>query len=170
MRILLILALIQTTTLLSAQNIEESRYSVSFEISNTAFNTVEGTLKGMTGEVLFKKGNLSASVFDVCLDVSTINTNNDKRDEHLRQEDWFHVEKYPTICFKSERVTQSESKYKAVGKLTMHGITKEVEIPFKVDGQMLKGELTLIRQDYGVGGGSLLVGDEVALEIEFDLK
>lgn len=154
----------------NAQDFDVDQYSVSFEISNTAFNTVKGKINGLKGAVLFDKKNLEASYFDVCLDVTTLSTGNQKRDEHLQEEEWFNTEKYPSICFKSNQLIETKSGFKAVGELTMHGYTKQVEFPFKLDNEELKGKLTLDRQAYEVGGSSLLVGDEVKIEMEFRLN
>ncbi|MFK7907005.1 MAG: YceI family protein [Chitinophagales bacterium] len=151
----------------SAQNIQSEQSQVSFEISNMGFNTVEGSFKGMKGTVDFRPQDLSNSNFNVCVDATTVNTGNSTRDKHLRNEKHFEVEKYPTICFVSSTVTQSNSGYITQGKLTMHGITKEVEIPFTYSNQQFLGEITVDRLDYGIGPkGGFMMGRTVDLEIK----
>lgn len=118
----------------------------------------------MSGLVKFDDKDLPSSVFDLCIDASTINTGNSKRGEHLKKDDFFHVGKYPSICFKSESIVKNGSTYAAIGKLNMRGIEKEVRISFTYKDHVLPGKLTLRRQDYGVGKSSLLVEDEVMLD------
>ncbi len=151
----------------SAQNIQNEQSQVSFEISNMGFNTVEGTFKGMKGTIDFRSEDLTNSSFNVCVDAATVNTGNSTRDKHLRNEKHFEVEKYPTICFVSSSITQSNSGYTTKGKLTMHGVTKEVEIPFTYANQQFLGTITVDRLDYGIGPKrGFMMGRTVDLEIK----
>ncbi len=134
-----------------AQTINAGKSLVSFEIGNLGFNTVDGTFKKMTGEVKFSPSDLSSSSFDICIDASTVDTDSRKRDEHLKNEDFFDVEKHPKICFKSEIITKQDGKYITKGKLTMHGVTKQVEIPFSYSNNTFRGSLTVNRYDYEIG-------------------
>ncbi|MDW7693023.1 YceI family protein [Flammeovirgaceae bacterium SG7u.111] len=143
-----------------------SKSKVKFEVSNLAFNTVEGTFTDMIGTVKFSEEDFSNSYFNVCIAAKSVNTENDTRDEHLRTEDFFHVEKYPNICFKSSSIKKTANGYTAIGKLTMHGITKEVNIPFTFISNTFSGSLTLDRTDYNVGSDrSFMIGKEAKLEI-----
>lgn len=150
-----------------AQEIVESESRIDFKIKNLLVNTVKGTFSGMTGEVTFMENDLKNSKFNVCVDASTVNTGIEKRDEHLRTEDFFHVEKYPKICFESNSITKTESGFKTEGKLTMHGVTKEVSIPFLNGENTLVGSFILNRKDYSVGEdvGSFTADDEVQVTI-----
>jgi len=148
-----------------AQTINNDKSVVNFKISNMKMKTVKGTFSGMKGTVNFTPNNFASSNFDVCIDASTVNTENKKRDDHLRTADFFDTEKYPTICFKSKSITKNADTYLAKGTLTMHGITKEVEIPFTFSNNVLKGTLTVKRLDYKVGEstGEFMVGNEVEM-------
>jgi len=148
-------------------NINSEKSEVTFEVSNMKFRTVEGSFSGMTGEINFDENDLSVCGFGVCIDAATINTKSKKRDNHLKNEDFFDVEKYPTICFESESVSKTSKGFSAKGELTMHGYTREIEIPFTFDGTTFKGNLTLERLDYkvGEGYGGFMVGKEIELEI-----
>ncbi len=150
-----------------AQSINSSKSEVTFEIGNLVFNTVEGKFKKMTGEVIFKASDLSAARFDVCVDASTIDTGSRKRDDHLRNEDFFDVKQYPKICFQSNTISKKGKNYLAKGKLTMHGITKKVEIPFSYSNKTLKGSLTVNRYDYNIGlsTSKFMVSKETEIEI-----
>ncbi|MCF8296260.1 MAG: YceI family protein [Saprospiraceae bacterium] len=150
-----------------AQTINAEKSKVTFEIGNMEVRTVEGSFNGMTGTVVFKPKELDKSSFNVCIDASTINTDDKKRDVHLRSADFFHVEKYPEICFKSESVVIDGGVYKTRGKLTIHGVTKDVEIIFGYKDNVLLGNLTLNRLDYNIGKetNTFMVSDEVKLTI-----
>ncbi|HRO45436.1 YceI family protein [Agriterribacter sp.] len=144
---------------------------IGFKIRNFGVN-VSGSFKGLEGKIIFFPDSLSASHFDVTIDVKTINTGINQRDNHLRSEDYFEIAKYPHIHFLSERITTSTNKaYLFVfGKLTIKDITKEISFPFKVtpkdDDYIFEGEFTLNRRDYNVGGGSITMGDNVTLNLK----
>ncbi|MFT6150534.1 MAG: polyisoprenoid-binding protein YceI [Saprospiraceae bacterium] len=154
---------------LGGQKISETKSSVSFTIGNMRINTAEGTFTGMKGEVDFDEKNLKTSSFGVTIDAATVKTDSEKRDNHLKNEDFFDVKKYPTITFKSSAVVRSkkEGYYIAKGKLTMHGVTKDVKIPFTYGNKTFKGRLKVKRLDYGVGAdtGTFMVSDEAVINI-----
>lgn len=147
--------------------INTGQSKVTFEVSNFKFRTVKGNFTGMNGEINFDKNDFSICEFNVCIDASSIDTKSKKRDNHLKNEDFFYVEKYPTICFESLSVSKTNSGFSTKGDLTMHGQTREVDIPFSFDGTTFKGELTLDRLDFKVGEsvGGFSVGKKVELEI-----
>ena len=115
---------------LSGQTINTDDSKVTFSVSNMAFNTVTGSFKGMEGTIHFLADDLTTSEIDVCIDASTVDTENEKRDEHLKNEDFFEVAKYPKICFKSSEIVKTTTGYKTTGILTMHGVSETVTIPF----------------------------------------
>lgn len=152
---------------LFAQKIDTTKSKVDFEVSNMAVNTVEGTFSGMKGDVNFDERDLEKSSFNVCVDVKTVDTDSKGRDEHLLKDDFFNVDSFPTICFKSTAIKKSADGYLATGKLTMRGVTKEVEIPFTYIDKTFKGTLTVNRLDYNVGEdvGGFMVGKEIEMVI-----
>ncbi|MGB0423177.1 MAG: YceI family protein [Flavobacteriales bacterium] len=154
---------------LSAQNINEAKSLVRFEISNMKFNTVEGTFKGMTGNVDFDPSDLENAAIEVCIDATSVNTESEKRDEHLRKEDFFDTNKFPTICFNSSKFEFIDGSFYVTGILTLRGIQKEVTLPFtrNQNGFGLVGALTINRLDFSIGAetGTFMVGNEVNLEI-----
>lgn len=148
------------------QSIVQDFSSVTFEISNLGINTVDGTIYGMTGDIVFNTENLKDSYFNVCIDPATINTGIEKRDISLQNEDYFHMEKFTTICFNSITIIETSAGYRTNGRLTIRGISKEVELPFTLDNNMLKGQLEINRLDYDIGPSSgFLVGKIVRIEI-----
>ena len=152
---------------LQAQTINTQKSAANFTIKNMKWVTVEGNFTGMKGDVKFDEADLANSSFNVCVDATTVNTDNKARDKHLRNEDFFHVEKYPDICFVSTSISQKGSKFVTDGQLTMHGVTKNVSIPFTYSNGEFKGQLKISRYDYKVGEstGTFMVGEAVNLEI-----
>ena len=155
-----------------SQTSENAESFVNFSLSNLGLFTVQGTVKGMKGTVIFRSDAHSNARFDVCVDAATINTGNRKRDEHLRSSDWFNVARHPEICFQSSSVKQTAIGYLAKGELTMRGVTKSVELPFTHSEGKLIGTLTLSRLTYGVGvnTGTFTVGDDVTVTITCNME
>ena len=148
---------------------------IGFKIKNFGIS-VNGSFNGLGGEIIFFPDSLNADHFNVTIDVKTINTGIDQRDNHLRSEDYFEVAKYPYIHFVSERITKSTNKdYLFVfGKLTIKDVTRKISFPFKVtpDGKSLnfEGEFTLDRRDYHVGGRSITLSDKVTVKLKLLAK
>lgn len=150
----------------TAQTIDATASKVTFTISNMGLNTVEGTFTGMKGSINFSPDEVANAAFNVCVDANTVDTGISKRDEHLKRDDYFDVATYPTICFASSKVTKTASGYTTTGTLTMHGVSKTVEIPFTFVDQVFTGTLIVERKDYRIGpSGGFMVGHEVEMEI-----
>lgn len=143
---------------------------VKFRIKNFGVN-VNGSLKGLDGKIVFNADSLTLIQFDVSIQTNTIHTGIDQRDNHLQQEEYLDVKKYPTISFVSTSVTTSTNKdYLFVfGKLTIKDVTKEISFPFKAtpkgDDYLFEGEFTFNRRDYNVGGGSITMSDNVTVQL-----
>lgn len=151
----------------NAQTIDSGNSKVNFSIKNMKVRTVEGTFSGMKGEIRFDKTDLANSSFKVTIDAATINTENEKRDDHLRSEDFFHVETYPVISYESSSIKNTSEGYMTTGTLSMHGVSKEMEIPFTYSNKQFRGTLEVNRFDYkiGEGTGKATVGETASLEI-----
>jgi len=156
-----------TFTINSTKTIDSTNSGVSFEITNLKVNTVKGSFSGMKGDIEFDENDLANSKFNVCVDASTVNTGSSGRDEHLLKEDFFNVNKNPTICFQSNFIKKVKGKFQTTGKLTMNGITKIVTIPFEYDGTNFKGDLKVNRFDYKVGEeyGTWTISSEATIKI-----
>jgi polyisoprenoid-binding protein YceI len=109
-----------------------------------------GEFSGLKGTVNFDPADLAASKFDCSIDVASINTGNGMKNTHAKSEKWFDAEKYPTIQFTSSAITKTAAGYETKGTLTMHGVQKEVVIPFTFENDLFKGSLTVNRLDYNV--------------------
>ena len=130
-------------------------------------NTVSGTFTGMRGTVQFNPQDLAGSSFSVCIDAASVKTGNNRRDRHLREEEYFDVERFPAICYVSDLISQTDEGFITRGKLTIKGVTRIVSIPFVKEGNTLRGTFSLNRLDYNVGDGvsTFLVSDAVEVTI-----
>ena len=129
-----------------------------------ATNKAEGNFKTFSGEVVFNESNLAASSFNVQIDVASINTGNGLKNNHAKSDKWFDAKKYPQIKFISSAINKSATGFEAKGSLEMHGVKKEVTIPFTFGNNTFKGSLSVNRKDYGIVGiGD--VGNTVKLDI-----
>ena len=158
---------------------------ILFEIKHI-YSTVRGHFSDFTGEVFFDPDNLEKSKFDFVVRVDSINTNNGKRDNHLRSGDFFDANKYPVMTFKSSRVSHAGgNKYVLKGKMTIKDVTKDMVLEFIYWGQkenpFKKSELvagfdtrfSINRLDYHVGNGKFhkmgVVGKDVDILISLEV-
>lgn len=155
------------TTFLQAQSIDAQQSKANFSVNNMRWMTVEGNFTGMKGNISFDEADLASASFNVCMDAATVNTDNQKRDDHLRNADFFDVTKYPDICFASTSISKTSKGYVTQGNLTMHGVTKNVKIPFTYQSGKFTGKLKIKRYDYEVGAdtGTFMVSDDISIEI-----
>ena len=172
-KILLIVSIFFTIGISSAQKFTptDAESKVSFVIKNFGLK-VDGQLKGIKGSISFDPNALNNSTFNVSVNANTINTDNSARDKHLRKEDYFHVEKFPTISFASSKIskTGTAGKYTVAGNLTMKGTTKPIEFDFTAtptnNGFSFKGSFTINRRDFNVGGKSLPLSDILIVNLD----
>jgi polyisoprenoid-binding protein YceI len=148
---------------------------VRFVIKNFGINT-GGTFEGLAGSVVFDPANLAGASFNVSVDAKSVNTDMEARDNHLRKEEYFDVEKYPKLSFRSTKITTTnkEGYLFMFGVITIKNISKEISFPFKQtskDGGILfEGEFKLNRRDFGVGGKSFSMSDELNVELSIFAK
>lgn len=137
-------------------------HTISFSNSD-----VSGVFKEITGTIQFDPANLGTSKMNLKIKVESINTGNGLQNKHAKGDDWFNAEKYPEIEFVSSKIEKTESGYKAVGKLEMHGVTKDISIPFTFVKKGTKGtfvaKFSVNRIDYGVGKKGNDVGETIKI-------
>lgn len=144
--------------------------TIHFTIHNFGFKT-GGKMDALKGEIVFNPDDLAHSSFQVTIKSSSINTNNESRDEHLRESDYFDVKNYPLIRFVSSSIQTSGGKnsYKAAGTLTIKNISRVINIPFSAEmsgkGWIFTGQFTINRRDYAVGGSST-VSNELTVDVK----
>jgi polyisoprenoid-binding protein YceI len=120
-------------------------YSVKFDGGDPS-----GQFGGLKGTINFDPNDLANSKFDATIDVASINTGNGMKNTHAKSEKWFDAEKYPTIQFTSSAISKTASGFEAKGILSMHGVQKEIVIPFAFENDVFKGSFTVNRLDYNI--------------------
>ena len=188
-RTILITALVATPLLAQtpteAWGVDKAHSSASFKIRHIMSN-VTGSFNDLDAAINIDRAKPQNSSVEFTIQAASINTGNANRDGHLRSADFFDVEKFPTITFKSKSIkAKSKTDFDVTGDLTIHGVTKTVTLPvsFLGFGQDPRGnekggfeiETTLNRKDYGIvwnraiDEGGVLLGDDVKVTIELEV-
>ncbi len=166
--------------------IDKAHSKVGFNVAHMGISEVEGKFNEFDGTVSAKTDDFNGAVIEFTSKTASVDTDNEKRDGHLKSPDFFEAEKYPETKFKGTLVKDG-GKYKLKGDLTLHGVTKPVEFDVTYGGTVdtgkgkkagfkLAGKIN--RQEYGlkwsnkVPTGELVVGDEIEIiaKIELDKK
>lgn len=177
LNILLVMLALTVTAFAQTYTVDKAHSSLGFTVTHLLISEVDGSFKAFDAKITASKADFSDAVFELTADASSIFTNNEKRDEHLKSPDFFEVAKYPTLAFKSKSFKKVDGKnYKLAGDLTMHGVTKPVELdvvfsgvqehPFsKKSFAAVKISGTIKRSDFGIGAKtpSGVVADEVTI-------
>lgn len=157
---------------------------IGFAVRHLVISNVKGNFTDFSGTIIYDSVDLAKSSVDVTIKAAGINTDNPDRDKHLKGTDFFDVEKFPNITFKSDRIEKKGERFVAIGKLIMHGVTKEVSITFDFLGTVkdpwgnfrigIEGSTSVNRRDYGISwnkaldSGGLVVGDEVKIDLSVE--
>lgn len=168
--------------------IDPAHSSAQFAIRHLMVSTVRGDFRKVSGTVNLDDKDPTKSTVDATIDVSSINTGIEKRDNHLKSPDFFDVAKYPTMTFKSKKIqkAEGEEKFKVTGDLTLHGTTKEVVLDFDGNLKPIKdptgkskiggtASTKLNRKDFGLTWnkaletGGVVVGDDVTVTIDLEM-
>ena len=158
--------------------------NVNFKIRHLISKT-GGEFNDFNGTIVADFENLDRSRVEFIIDAASIDTKNEDRDKHLRSADFFDVEKYPEITFKSSKVTRiDDDSFAVVGDLTMHGITKQITLTVDYLGEMVamggtragyELSTTLNRKDFDIvwnktlDNGGLVLGDDVEIEVHLEV-
>jgi polyisoprenoid-binding protein YceI len=168
---------------MSTYQIDPAHSTASFSIKHMMIAKVRGSFDKMSGKLVYDAANPAKSSVEVSIDTASINTHEAQRDTHLKSADFFDVEKYPTITFRSARVEGTGSELKLIGDLTIHGVTQKVTI--EVDGPSaemkdpwgnvkigVSGKTQIKRKNFGLTwnaaleAGGFLVGDDVTIDLD----
>ncbi|MEX0723413.1 MAG: YceI family protein [Gracilimonas sp.] len=166
--------------------IDKAHSAINFEVTHF-FTPVNGQFNDYEATVNFDPENLEESMIDVTIMVNSIDTKNERRDGHLRTDDFFNAEKWPHITFKSSEIESTgENEFVAKGTLTIKDISQEVELPFTLLGVTenpmqentlvagITASTSLSRTDYEVGTGdwasNAVIGDEVTVDLNLELN
>ncbi len=165
--------------------VDTAHSSAGFSVKHMMVSTVRGTLGPIRGTIEYDGKSLDSLKADISIDVSAINTGNANRDNDLKSANFFDVTKYPTATFKSKRVEPAgQGRFKLIGDLTMHGVTKEVTLDVEGPspavktqngGQKVGASATtrINRREFGLQYNNLIeagpvVGDEVQVTIDIE--
>jgi polyisoprenoid-binding protein YceI len=170
----------------TAYEIDPHHSTVSFAVKHLLINTVRGKFKEFTGVIQLEESDLTKSFVSVKIQAETIDTGFPRRDDDLRGPSFLEVERFPEILFVSSRVEKQAENYVLVGTLTMHGVAKEVNIPFTYNGKAvdqaggtrvgMEGSLVINRRDWGItynkvlDSGGLVAANEVQIHLDIEAK
>jgi polyisoprenoid-binding protein YceI len=169
-------------------DIDSHHSGATFTVRHMMMSNVPGHMGGVTGKVTFDGKNIDGIKVKCTLDPSTVNTGEPDRDTHLKGADFFDVTKFPTISFESTGVVpELRGGFKLAGKLTMHGVTKDVELTVDGPTEPLKdpkkgtekigatATTTINRKEFGMvynkalDNGGVAVSDEVKITLDLEV-
>lgn len=160
----------------STWTVDKAHSKLSFSITHLLISDVEGSFKTFQATITSAKPDFSDATFEMTADAASVNTDNEKRDGHLKSPDFFDVEKFPTLTFRSTGITKvSDKRFKLTGNLTLHGVTKPVSLDLihkgsatgqggkQIAGFKITG--TIKRSDFNFGSkfGGATLSDEVEI-------
>lgn len=159
--------------------------NIAFEVDHLAISSVTGNFSEFECNVESKRSTFDGAKIEATVEVASISTKNLTRDKHLKEEDFFNAQKFPTMTFKSESFVQkSDSEYTITGWLTIRDVTKKITFPATYSGMAKLGDKTISafkasfvinRFDYNltwndtIDTGSLVVGEDVSVNLNLEL-
>lgn len=162
--------------------IDPNHSEVDFTVRHMEVSNVHGRIGGVKGNIVVNDADATKSTVTVTIDVNTIDTGVSGRDADLKSPNWFDVAKFPTASFESTTVTVSGAHMKIDGNLTLHGVTRPVELDVDGPSPTVPGmdhkphsgysaTTTIKRKDFGVGANAptTVVSDEIKLTIDLEV-
>lgn len=165
--------------------IDPSHTTMGFKVKHMLVTNVHGTFNTFSGHVVLDTADVTRSTAEVVIDVASIDTNAERRDNHLRSPDFFDVQRFPRLTFTGKRVEKEGGQLFLAGDLAIRDVTRPVRIPFELAGPVdtgrggkrigIEGTLTIDRHDYGLTWNNLtegvqVVGDEVEIELNVEAR
>jgi len=164
-------------------NIDAAHSGINFSIRHMVISKVRGRFTAFSGTVELDEGDLSRAQIEAQIEASSIDTGTAQRDGHLKSADFFDVEKFPQLRFRSTRIeTEGKDRYRVTGELTIRGVTREIVLEAEASGKGVDpwgnerlgfaARTSLDRKDFGLTWnqaletGGLLVGDRVDIELD----
>jgi polyisoprenoid-binding protein YceI len=175
---LLVVVLLPVSVFAATWKADPPHSRLSFVVTHLGISEITGAFKGFEVLITANKADFSDAVFDLSVDVASIDTEVEKRDNHLRSPDFFEVDKFPKMTFRSKTIEPAgKDRYKLSGDLTIHGQTKPVEMNLWYRGTTTNQKNTtagfqltgiLNRSDFGVGPKfpAPMISDEVAIKAD----
>ncbi|MCK5362656.1 MAG: YceI family protein [Gammaproteobacteria bacterium] len=185
--LLAVLALLTLSVAAEAANytIDKTHSAVTFKVKHMMVSNVRGAFTDFEGSFSFDADAPENSSAQVDIQVASVNTADEKRDEHLRSPEFFDAATHPVMSFKSTKlVSDGDNEYTLYGDLTLHGVTRPVELELEFIGTVndpwgnvrsgFEAEGEINRKDFDINfsktldGGGLMVGDKVKIELEIE--
>ena len=165
-------------------NFDNSHSSIGFSVRHLMISKVRGQFNQWSGTFDYDESDPTKSKLSVSIDAASIDTRDEKRDAHLRSPDFFDVEKFPALTFASTRVERDGDDFVVTGDLTIHGVTRAVQLKVESLGQTkdpwggqragFSATATINRKDFGMHfnmaleTGGVLVGEKIEIAIEIE--
>ena len=181
---LLLLSLSTAAGATEKYDVDASHSHIGFTVKHMGVSSVRGEFKEYTAELMVDEENLQNSSIVLKIGAASVDTDNQRRDDHLRSADFFEIETYPEIVFKSRKIAKQGEGYAVTGDLTIKDVTKEITFDLEINGPIkdpwgnlrvgAEADLVIDRQDYGVkfsnimDNGGLVVANDV--KISFALE
>ncbi|MEK2647113.1 YceI family protein [Bdellovibrio sp. BCCA] len=163
--------------------IDSAHSSANFSVKHMMIAKVHGGFEKLSGTLQYDPSDITKSSVEATIDAASINTREAQRDGHLKSADFFDIEKYPTIGFKSKKIERDGDDLKVTGDLTIHGVTKEVVLDVEGPSAEMKdpygntkigisATTKIKRKDFGLTwnaaleAGGVLVGDDVSISLD----
>ena len=156
---------------------------IAFSVRHLMVSTVRGRFTSYDVTIVTSEDPRGSSVA-ATIDLASIDTGNEPRDDHLRSADYFEVEKYPTMSYRSTSIRQTDDGWVIDGELTLHGVTRQVPLTGEVNGFVpdpwgaqragFSATAQINRRDFGIDisipmdGGGVVVGDKVSISLEIE--
>ncbi len=170
----------------STWNIDPAHSTAQFTVRHLGISNVTGSFTKVTGSVILNDKDIAQSQVSASIDVSSVDTRVEMRDKDLKSPNFFDVEKYPTIEFKSKKIAGSGGKLQVIGDLTIHGTTHEVTLdvdgptpeltdPWGNSRRGISATTAISRKDFNLvynkllGTGEAVVGDNVKIQIDAEI-
>jgi polyisoprenoid-binding protein YceI len=170
-----------STAARATYQIDPRHTTVEFIVKHLMFSKVRGRFSGVSGTIFVPEGSTVPSEIDVTIDAASVDTRENKRDGHLKSPDFFDVANHPHLTFRSTSVSGSADHLNVTGDLTLHGVTKSVQLDTTYDGAAVdpfgnsriafSATATINRKDYGLllhaplEAGGVLVGEDIKIEL-----
>ena len=182
----MVIALLASLAAADTWNLDAAHTRVGFRVQHMMVSSVEGSFPGVSGTLEMDPGKVSTADVQITVDIASIDTANEQRDEHLRSPDFLDADQFPEMTYTTSKVkVNKDGSFDLIGELTLHGVTKPVTLhatglsqsvidPWGNERMGARATGTIDRQAFGVKwnqaleAGGLLVGDEVELSIDVE--
>jgi polyisoprenoid-binding protein YceI len=184
--ILVAILAIAITAQADTWDFDKSHSTIGFTAQHMLISHVAGKFEDFSGQVMFDGKDLTKGSVEVNIDVNSINTDNDRRNNHLRSSDFFDIANYPTMTFKSTKITMVDDKhFQMTGDLTIKGITKPVTLDCTLNGIItdpmgntragFSATGMIHRHDFNIAwdnklqDGSYIVGEDIDINLQIEI-